>query len=187
MGPASRLGTISLSRRSAILLDTWFARSMISGRLRRFVDKSEACDVVVAIGEADDVLHVSTSPLVDRLVIVTDDAEFDRRLGHSLDQRFLGRVDVLVLVHDQVTQRSVGSLEHIWMGKRMHCGGHHAPVGEETVLVKQCMKLFDGRRNGFSRSSTSSSSLSTTSTFARNSRMPLKAFVGSERLDVKLS
>ena len=45
-------------------------------------------------------------------------------------------------------KRSVGSLEHFWTGKRVHCDGHHAPVCEETILVKQCMELFDSRPEG---------------------------------------
>ena len=51
-------------------------------------------------------LDVRAAPLVDRLVVVADDHEVRRpvRLGEQLDQPLLRRVDVLVLVDDQVAQ-----------------------------------------------------------------------------------
>ena len=58
----------------------------------------------VAVGEGHDVGHVRAAPLVDGLLVIPDDAQFDLRAGQQLDQPFLGRIDVLVLVHDQVTE-----------------------------------------------------------------------------------
>ena len=61
----------------------------------------------VAVGEGDDVGDVRAAPLVDRLLVVADDAQLHLRAGQQLDQPLLRRVDVLVLVDDQVAQLGV--------------------------------------------------------------------------------
>ena len=69
--------------------------------------------VRVALVELDDVRDVGPSPLVDRLIVVADDAEVHGVGGEQLDQRLLRRVDVLVLVDDQVAQRRVDGREDL--------------------------------------------------------------------------
>ena len=78
----------------------------MSGRERRLTSRLELRDAVVALGERHDVVDVGPAPLVDRLVVVADDDEVGCpvRLREQLDQPLLGRVDVLVLVDDQVPQ-----------------------------------------------------------------------------------
>ena len=74
---------------------------------RTAVDEQvELRDALVPVGEGHDVAHVGAAPLVDRLVVIADHDEVGSavRLGQQLDQSLLGRVDVLVLVDDQVPQ-----------------------------------------------------------------------------------
>lgn len=61
----------------------------------------------VALCEVDDVGDVRTSPLVDGLVVIADDAELGLRSSQEFDESFLGGIDVLVLVHDEMPQRPV--------------------------------------------------------------------------------
>jgi len=58
-------------------------------------------DVVVPVGERDDVRDLAAAPLVDRLIVVADDAEVRAKLRQPPDKTLLQRVDILVLVdHD---------------------------------------------------------------------------------------
>ncbi len=52
LSSTSRSGSICLSSRFGIVWANAFAASMISGRLRRFVEIENVCDVGVALGEA---------------------------------------------------------------------------------------------------------------------------------------
>ena len=76
-------------------LDHAFARAEVLGE-RHLVDAG------VPVGEGDDVRDLAAAPLVDRLVVVSDDAEVRAELGQPADQSLLQRVDVLVLVDDDV-------------------------------------------------------------------------------------
>ena len=90
----------------------------------------------VTVGEGDDVGHVRAAPLVDGLLVVADHAQFDLRAGQQLDQPFLGRVDVLVLVHDQVAELGVdlsGQLRAFQLPHRPH---DLLAVGEQPVALK---------------------------------------------------
>ena len=59
-------------------------------------------DAGVAVGERDDVRDLAAAPLVDRLVVVADDAQVRAEPDEAADQPLLQRVDVLVLVDDDV-------------------------------------------------------------------------------------
>ena len=59
-------------------------------------------DAVVPVGERDDVRDLAAAPLVDRLIVVADDAEVRAELRQPPDEPLLQRVDVLVLVDDDV-------------------------------------------------------------------------------------
>ena len=59
-------------------------------------------DAVVAVRERDDVRDLAAAPLVDRLVVVADDAQVRAELRQPADESLLQRVDVLVLVDDDV-------------------------------------------------------------------------------------
>ena len=75
-------------------LDDALARAEVVG-------EGDLPDAVVAVVEGDDVGDLAAAPLVDRLVVVADDAEVRAELHEPSDQPFLQRVDVLVLVdHD---------------------------------------------------------------------------------------
>ena len=67
--------------------------------------------VRVAVAERDDVGDVRPAPLVDRLVVVADDAQLDVRPGQQLDQSLLRRVDVLVLVDDEMPEVGVDGVD----------------------------------------------------------------------------
>jgi hypothetical protein len=67
----------------------------------------ERCHGRIAVRERHDVRDVGASPLVDGLLVVADNAQLGPRAGQELDQPLLGRVHVLVLVDDQVTQLAV--------------------------------------------------------------------------------
>ena len=107
--PRSARGSVRLpcpSRAAGIVWANRLARSMIwaAAPVRRDLERR---DVRIALGEGDDVADVRAAPLVDRLVVVADDAQLDTRAGKQLDQPLLRRVHVLVLVDDQVPQLGV--------------------------------------------------------------------------------
>ena len=89
-----------------------------------------------ALAERQDVPHVRAAPLVDRLVVVADDGELHRRRGEQLDEALLGRVDVLVLVDEQVAQRAVDAREDLGSFKRLERAGDEQAEGEEVVPVE---------------------------------------------------
>ena len=76
-------------------LDHALARAEVLGE-RHLVD------AVVPVGERDDVRDLAAAPLVDRLIVVADDAEVRAELRQPPDETLLQRVDVLVLVDDDV-------------------------------------------------------------------------------------
>ena len=51
--------------------------------------KTDFLDVAVAFAECQDVAHVATTPLVDRLVIITNDADVGAQLSEETNQGFL--------------------------------------------------------------------------------------------------
>ena len=59
-------------------------------------------DAGIAVLETQDVAHVAAAPLVDRLVVVADDADAGAQAVQLLDHGLLHRIDVLVLVDDDV-------------------------------------------------------------------------------------
>ena len=59
-------------------------------------------DAGVALRERDDVRDLAAAPLVDRLVVVADDAQVRAEPHQAADESLLQRVDVLVLVDDDV-------------------------------------------------------------------------------------
>ena len=134
--PGGRCGAIVLSIRSGMVRANSLAISMICGRLRRLVVISNVATGWIAVGEPDDVGDVRAAPLVDRLVVVADDAQLDLRAGQQLDQPLLGRVDVLVLVDDQVPQLGVdlgGQLRPLQLPYRAH---DLLAVGQQPVAVE---------------------------------------------------
>jgi hypothetical protein len=56
----------------------------------------------VARLKSQDVVHITAAPLVDRLVIVTDHAYAGPQAVQLVDHRFLNRIDILVLVNDDM-------------------------------------------------------------------------------------
>ena len=52
----------------------------------------------IARFKAEDVLHVATTPLVNCLVVVTDDADLGAKISECRDDGFLNWVEVLVFV-----------------------------------------------------------------------------------------
>jgi hypothetical protein len=56
----------------------------------------------IAIHETQDVAHVATVPLVDGLVVVSDHADLGPELAQSPNQHLLERIDVLILVDDEI-------------------------------------------------------------------------------------
>ena len=59
-------------------------------------------DRAVPLAEGQNVVDVASSPLIDRLVVVTDDADVGSHLREEADQSLLDRVYILVLVDDDV-------------------------------------------------------------------------------------
>ena len=102
----------------------------------------ELRDVVVPLGEGDDVCDVAAAPLVDRLVVVPDHAELCLRTGQELDQTFLGRVDVLVLVHDQVPHRGVQPLADRVVLEGCHRSGDLLAVGQEPIGLECSVEVL---------------------------------------------
>ena len=79
---------------------------------------------------------VRAAPLVDGLLVVADHAQLHLRAGQQLDQPLLGRVDVLVLVHDQVPQPGVdlgGQLRALQLPYRPH---DLLAVGKQPVAIE---------------------------------------------------
>ena len=66
------------------------------------VGESDLPNARVAIRERDDVGDLTAAPLVDGLVVVADDTQVRAEMDEPLDQALLDRVDVLVLVDDDV-------------------------------------------------------------------------------------
>src|SRR5262249_29161127 len=87
----------------------------------------------IAAGKLLHVRHVRATPLVNRLVIVGDHAKVDRGLCQDVNELLLRRVDVLVLVHDQVSERAVDSLEGLWPAQGLYRRRDEQAVGEEVV------------------------------------------------------
>ena len=77
-------------------LDDALARAEVLG-------ERDLPDAGVAVAEGDDVGDLAAAPLVDRLVVVADDAQVRAELRQAADQSLLQRVDVLVLVDDDVS------------------------------------------------------------------------------------
>src|SRR5438105_15332920 len=96
----------------------------------------ELLDVRVARLEPNDVLHVRPSPLIDALVVVSHDAEVDGWRGESLDKGFLGRVNVLVLVHDELPERVMYFLVNARVAERVDRPGNNLAVGKEAMILE---------------------------------------------------
>src|SRR5829696_987444 len=73
-----------------------------AGAGTKIVGQGDAVDAVVPLGEGEDVGDLAAAPLVDRLVVVTNDAEVGAEAAERSDQPFLDRVDVLIFVDDHV-------------------------------------------------------------------------------------
>lgn len=69
--------------------------------------RRDLSNVGVTIREGQDVVHIGSAPLVDRLLVITNDAEVNRTPRKSSDQLLLCRIDVLVFVNYEVPQRFV--------------------------------------------------------------------------------
>jgi len=62
----------------------------------------------------------------------------------SLDQRLLCRVDILVLVNDQVPERTVNGVERLWTRELANRPRDDLPVGQESVfLERSAITLID--------------------------------------------
>ena len=140
--------------------------------------------------KVDDVAHVGAAPLVDRLVVVADDARGRRRRrpGEQLDQPLLGRVDVLVLVDDQVAQlggdlgvRPPGRSSCSHRPHDLRAEGHEAG----SARASRSSARATVRKSPSGRSPASSSSFSTTSTLLQErARSPRTACsLGSQLLE----
>ena len=82
----------------------WRQLSELNVRLGGVVElvDAEGRGVFVALMKGSDVRHGGAAPLEDALLVIADDAEMGAASHHLRDERFLGWVDVLVLIDDQV-------------------------------------------------------------------------------------
>ena len=127
---SSRTAAIVFGRRPGMDSTNAAAAATMPGRLRRFVVMRNVRDVRVALDEVNDVAHVGAAPLVDRLVVVSDNAHLDLGSSKQLDEGLLGGVDVLVLVDDQVAQVSVDDRGDRRVTQRLDRATDLLPVGE---------------------------------------------------------
>ena len=67
----------------------------------KVVVQDDLLDAGIAARERDDVRDLAAAPLVDRLIVVADDAEVRAKLHEAADESLLQGIDVLILVdHD---------------------------------------------------------------------------------------
>ena len=96
--------TIAFGSRSPAGMRSAIERPELDDALARaeVVVEVDLADTGVPVGERDDVRDLAAAPLVDRLVVVADDAEVRAELRQAPDESLLQRVDVLILVDDDV-------------------------------------------------------------------------------------
>ena len=66
---------------------------------------------VITLFELDDVRDIRAAPLVDRLIVVANNAELDRPARKQLDEALLGWVNVLILIDHEVPQGKVNIVQ----------------------------------------------------------------------------
>jgi hypothetical protein len=107
--------------------------------------EGEGGDPGMVPGEVDDVGHVGPAPLVDRLVVVTHDAELGGWTRQQRDEPFLGRVHILVLVDDQVSEVSVHCRGDLRLIELADGPDHLLAKGEEPVALEGVEVAGDDR------------------------------------------
>ncbi len=90
--------------------------------------------------EPNHVPHVRAAPLVDRLVVVADNGQLDWRLGEPIDEGLLHRVDVLVLIDQQVGEATADLVQHHRVlegldGERDELAEREQPIAGEQIAV----------------------------------------------------
>ena len=94
----------------------------------------------VAVLEGQDVAHVAAAPLVDRLVVVTDDADAGAEFVNRLDDGLLDRVDVLVLVDDDVANPVDQALAQVGIALQLgHSLLQDSGVVQVAAVVQQLL------------------------------------------------
>ena len=91
----------------------------------------DALHIGVATLEVEDVVDVTTAPLVDGLIVVTDHAQTGAEVVQRTDDALLHRIEVLVLVHDDVAQ-SLGQAG----ADRLNLAQRHGGDFKDTGIVE---------------------------------------------------
>ena len=109
------------------------------GRSEVLLD-TDGRDVRVPGAKRDDIFIVRAPPVVDALVVITDDGEVPGAADHQAYQLLLESVDVLVLVDDQVTEPFSLTVEQGGvLFERFDILGYHP--GEVDVMI--CMETVE--------------------------------------------
>jgi hypothetical protein len=138
LGPVRRVATVqhllvqpARNRRSELVggVDDLRPAASVGG-------EAELLHALVALFERDDVGHRRPAPLVNRLVVVANHTHLGSASSQPLDQPLLHRVDVLVLVHDQVAQRAMDSFGHVRSRQFVRRTHHLLSEREQPVLLQ---------------------------------------------------
>ena len=71
-------------------------------RAEVFVEHN-ALDIRISVGERQNILNVTTAPLINSLIVIANHADFGTKIVEQLDDRFLNRVDILIFINYNVT------------------------------------------------------------------------------------
>lgn len=106
-------------------------------------------NVKVAVGESDDILDLAAAPLVDGLVVVTDDTKVGAEVVEGTDETFLERIDILVFIDDEITNLPADLLAQLLVGLEFLNGltDDHGVV-EVAEIVQKLPILGNGFLNG---------------------------------------
>ena len=99
---ARRCGFIAFVSRALFCSMKARAVSTTPSLARKFSSSGICSTVRVPLANVRMFSYVTAAPLVDRLVVVADDADARTQFVQRPDDRLLDRIDVLVLVHDDV-------------------------------------------------------------------------------------
>ncbi len=126
----AELGPELLLLASAVIGDDRVRR--IENRLRRAVVLLELDDLGIGelLLEAEDVVDIGAAKAVDRLIRVADNREVAAFSGKQLEPAVLNRIGVLVLVHEDLTERLLVGAAHL-REQLEHVHG----AGEQVVEV----------------------------------------------------
>ena len=84
--------------------------------MKSFVKLIAAGLVLSSAAEAEDVLDVRASPAVDRLIVITNDAQVLVLVRDAANDLVLGSVCILILVDEQVAVALLHFVEHLGVG-----------------------------------------------------------------------